>query len=99
MPTLVAQISVKLCGAASPVTADKSSLHRPELRIITFSELCGAPHNVELGAAWHKRSEQDRDYLSAKLDDLRFPAPIYATLTEADGEDGYQLIWSRPNRD
>ncbi|TIW02925.1 MAG: DUF736 domain-containing protein, partial [Mesorhizobium sp.] len=24
---------------------------------------------------------------------------IYATLTEVEGEDGYQLIWSRPNRD
>ncbi|PKA40032.1 DUF736 domain-containing protein (plasmid) [Rhizobium sullae] len=56
--------------------------------------------NVELGAAWQKRSnESDRDYLSVKLDDLSFPAPIYATLTEVEGEDGYQLIWSRPNRD
>ncbi|WEJ08491.1 MULTISPECIES: DUF736 domain-containing protein [Sinorhizobium/Ensifer group] len=56
--------------------------------------------NVELGAAWHKRSEQtDRDYLSVKLDDPSFPAPIYATLTEIEGEDGYQLIWSRPSRD
>jgi uncharacterized protein (DUF736 family) len=56
--------------------------------------------NVELGAAWQKRSnETDRDYLSVKLDDPSFPAPIYATLTEVEGEDGYQLIWSRPNRD
>ena len=56
--------------------------------------------NVELGAAWQKRSaDADRDYLSVKLDDPSFPAPIYATLTEVEGEDGYQLIWSRPNRD
>ena len=56
--------------------------------------------NGELGAAWQKRSaETDRDYLSVKLDDPSFPAPIYATLTEVEGEDGYQLIWSRPNRD
>ena len=55
---------------------------------------------VELGAAWQKRSnESDRDYLSVKLDDPSFPAPIYATLSEVEGEDGYQLIWSRPNRD
>ncbi|WP_200844350.1 DUF736 domain-containing protein [Rhizobium sp. 18065] len=55
--------------------------------------------NVELGAAWQKRSEQtDRDYLSVKLDDPSFPAPIYATLSEVEGEDGYQLIWSRSNR-
>ncbi|OEC94625.1 MULTISPECIES: DUF736 domain-containing protein [unclassified Rhizobium] len=55
---------------------------------------------VELGAAWQKRSsESDRDYLSVKLDDPSFPSPIYAMLTEVEGEDGYQLIWSRPSRD
>ena len=59
-----------------------------------------AAGNVELGAAWQKRSEQtDRDYLSVKLDDPSFPAPIYATLSEVDGEAGFQLIWSRSNRD
>ena len=62
--------------------------------------MCGAPQNVELGAAWQKHSEQtDRDYLSVKLDDPSFPAPIYATLVEVEGEEGLQLIWSRPNRD
>jgi uncharacterized protein (DUF736 family) len=55
---------------------------------------------VELGAAWQKRSEQsERDYLSVKLDDPSFSAPIFATLTAVDGEDGYQLIWSRQTRD
>ena len=49
--------------------------------------------NVELGAAWQKRSEQDRDYLSVKLDDPSFHAPIYASLVDAD--EGYSLIWSR----
>lgn len=54
---------------------------------------------VELGAAWQKVSNEGRDYLSVKLDDPSFPAPIYATLVEAEGEEGLQLIWSRPNRD
>lgn len=55
---------------------------------------------VELGAAWQKHSEQSgRDYLSVKLDDPSFPAPINATLVEVEGEDGLQLIWSRPSRD
>lgn len=55
---------------------------------------------VELGVAWQKHSEQSgRDYLSVKLDDPSFPAPIYATLVEMEGEDGLSLIWSRPNRD
>lgn len=32
-------------------------------------------------------------YLSVKLDDPRFPAPIYACLFEIDG--GFSLIWPR----
>lgn len=58
-----------------------------------------AAANVELGAAWQKVSNEGRDYLSVKLDDPSFPAPIYATLIEVEGEEGLQLIWSRPNRD
>src|SRR3981081_2203210 len=56
--------------------------------------------NVELGAAWQKTAKDtERDYLSVKLDDPSFPAPIYATLIEVEGQEGLQLIWSRPNRD
>lgn len=56
--------------------------------------------SVELGAAWQKRSEQtDRDYVSVKLDDPSFPAPIYATLAEIEGEDGLHLNWSHSSRD
>ncbi|TDR31230.1 DUF736 domain-containing protein [Aquamicrobium defluvii] len=59
-----------------------------------------AAGNVELGAAWQKTArESERDYLSVKLDDPSFPAPIYATLIEVEGEEDLQLIWSRPNRD
>jgi len=48
----------------------------------------------EVGAAWQKTSRDNRDYLSVKLDDPSFPAPVYASLVEA--EDGkHQLIWSR----
>ncbi|ACG77901.1 conserved hypothetical protein [Phenylobacterium zucineum HLK1] len=48
---------------------------------------------TEFGAAWKKTSRENRDYLSVKLDDPSFPAPIYASLVDA--EDGYALIWSR----
>ncbi len=49
---------------------------------------------VEFGAGWKKTSREDREYISLKLDDPSFPAPIYASLV--DGEDGKQrLIWSR----
>lgn len=48
---------------------------------------------IEFGAAWKKTSRENRDYLSVKLDDPSFAAPIYATLVES-GE-AYSLIWSR----
>ncbi len=48
---------------------------------------------TEFGAAWKKTSRENRPYISVKLDDPSFPAPIYASLVEAD--DGYSLIWSR----
>ena len=52
---------------------------------------------TEFGAAWKKTSRENRDYLSVKLDDPSFPAPIYASLVDApEGSgDGYSLIWSR----
>lgn len=49
---------------------------------------------VEFGAAWKKQSDRGAAYLSVKLDDPSFPAPIYASLVETDGED-LALIWSR----
>jgi uncharacterized protein (DUF736 family) len=48
---------------------------------------------IEFGAAWKKTSRENREYLSVKLDDPSFPAPIYASLVE--GEDGHNLIWAR----
>ena len=50
---------------------------------------------TEFGAAWKKTSREERGYLSVKLDDPSFPAPIYASLVDAD--EGYNLIWSRPS--
>jgi|SRR6516164_2369112 len=62
------------------------------------SMLCGAPHKAEIGAAWSKRSEEGRDYLSLKLDDPSFNAPIYANLFDDEGGEGYTLLWSRPRK-
>ena len=50
---------------------------------------------AEIGAAWSKRSNEGRDYLSVKLDDPSFNAPIYANLFDDEDGDGYTLIWSR----
>ncbi|MER8949829.1 DUF736 domain-containing protein [Mesorhizobium sp. M0910] len=84
--TLNLNVKAKLARVDNP--SDKG----PHFRIFSGS--------VELGAAWQKVSrETERGYLSVKLDDPSFPAPIYATLIEVEGEEGLQLIWSRPNRD
>jgi len=55
---------------------------------------------TEFGAAWKKTAkETQRDYLSVKLDDPSFPAPIYASLVEAEDGNSFNLIWSRRNGD
>ena len=71
--------------AAQLRPADKDNDKAPDFRIFA-----GA---TEFGAAWKKTSRENRDYLSVKLDDPSFPAPIYASLVDAD--DGHALIWSR----
>jgi uncharacterized protein (DUF736 family) len=50
----------------------------------------------EVGAAWQKTAESSgREYLSVRLDDPSFAAPIFANLIEQ--EDGtHELVWSRP---
>ena len=84
--------TLNLSVKARLIRVDNPSDKGPHFRII-------AAGNVELGAAWQKVSSEGRDYLSVKMDDPSFPAPIYATLVEVEGEEGLQLIWSRPNRD
>jgi uncharacterized protein (DUF736 family) len=64
---------------------DRESENAPDFRIFA--------NGTEFGAAWKKTSRENRDYLSVKLDDPSFPAPIYANLVDA--EEGYNLVWSR----
>lgn len=53
--------------------------------------------DAEVGAAWTKRTQDDRPYLSVKLDDPSFAGPVFAQLFE--GEDGeYDLVWNRQPR-
>lgn len=82
------------------------SVQTKNVRIVpeTPSENDNAPtHRVfvgraEIGAAWTKTSKEDRPYLSVKLDDPSFTAPIFANLF--DDEDGktFNLIWSRARK-
>jgi uncharacterized protein (DUF736 family) len=54
-----------------------------------------AASGVELGAGWSKTAKDSGvEYVSIKLDDPSFTAPVYATLVQGDkGE--HKLIWSR----
>jgi uncharacterized protein (DUF736 family) len=53
---------------------------------------------AEIGAAWSKRSTEGRDYLSVKLDDPSFNAPIYANLFDDEDAETFTLIWSRTRK-
>ena len=71
---------------------EKADDKAPDYRIFAGS--------TEFGAAWKKTArETGREYLSVKLDDPSFPAPIYASLVEAEDGSGHNLIWSRRNGD
>ncbi len=83
-------------GAIKTLTLNvKNAVFRPEQsdndKAPNFRIFAG---QTEFGAAWKKTSRENNDYLAVKLDDPSFPAPIYASLVDAD--EGYSLIWSRP---
>ena len=68
------------------VPIERSSQNAPDFRIMSGM--------AEVGAGWKAVSEDGEPYVSVKLDDPSFTAPIYANLFE--GDDGkYALIWSR----
>ena len=52
--------------------------------------------DAEIGAAWPQRTNEGRAYLSVKLDDPSFTAPVSAMLFADD--DVYSLYWTRPRR-
>lgn len=72
---------------------EKDAPKAPDYRL-TFTN---ADHiDVEVGAAWIRTSRNERDYLSVKIDDPCFPAPLYASLVESTERPGeYVLLWSR----
>ena len=74
------------------MAAEKTKERAPDYRILTG-------YSVEFSAAGKKTSGEGREYLSVKLDDLSFPAPVYATLVEAEEPNTFNLIWSRCNGD
>ncbi|EJT01421.1 DUF736 family protein [Rhizobium sp. CCGE 510] len=74
-----------------PTSIERTSRDAPDFRAVS--------NGAEVGAGWRAISGNGEPYISLKLDDPSFNAPINAALwpTEADGD--YVLVWSRPNRE
>ena len=87
----VVTLTINTHAVFNPI--DKDAPKAPDYRL-TFAN---ADHiDVEVGAAWIKTSRSERDYLSVKIDDPCFPAPLYASLIESNEHPGeYVLLWSR----
>ncbi|WP_024511987.1 DUF736 domain-containing protein [Bradyrhizobium sp. ARR65] len=83
-------LSLQVRGVRILAEPDRGSENAPSHRVYVG--------RAEIGAAWSKRSEEGRDYLSLKLDDPSFNAPIYANLFDDEDGDGYTLLWSRPRK-
>jgi len=84
----VRTFTVNAKARITPVEKEKDNA--PDFRVFAGT--------AEIGAAWKKTSEAGREYVSVKLDDPSFAAPIYASLVETDGEpETFSLIWSRCN--
>ena len=78
-------LNINVKATIKPVAKD--SERSPDFRV--------AANGVELGAGWSKAAKDSgAEYISVKLDDPSFTAPVYATLVHGDGDE-HKLIWSR----
>lgn len=80
----LATLAIKAKVTLTPV--EKSGDKSPDYRVFAGK--------AEVGAAWAATAKgSGKPYLSVKLDDPSFAAPILCRLIEA--EDGYALVWTR----
>ncbi len=86
----IVTLQVKAKGVRITPETNRSNDNAPSHRVFVG--------RAEIGAAWSKTSNEGRDYLSVKLDDPSFTAPIFANLFDDEGGEGYTLIWSRPSK-
>lgn len=77
------------CGNVRFEANDERTDKAPDYRIFAG--------DAEIGAAWQKVGQNDRPYLSCKLDDPSFTAPIYPSLFD-EGDGRFTMRWSRSNR-
>ncbi|MCP1835156.1 uncharacterized protein (DUF736 family) [Bradyrhizobium sp. USDA 4532] len=86
----IVTLSLQAKGVRIVAETNRSNDNAPSHRIYVG--------RAEIGAGWSKRSNEGRDYLSLKLDDPSFTAPIFANLFADEEGEGFSLIWSRPTR-
>jgi len=86
----IVTLSVQTKGVRIVPESNRSSDNAPSYRVFVG--------RAEIGAAWSKRSNEGRDYLSLKLDDPSFNVPIFANLFDDEDGEGFTLIWSRSRR-
>ena len=86
----IVTLSVQTKGVRIVPEANRSNDNAPSHRVFVG--------RAEIGAAWSKRSNEGRDYLSLKLDDPSFTAPIFANLFDDEDGEGSSLIWSRSRK-
>ncbi|QNT68354.1 DUF736 domain-containing protein [Defluviicoccus vanus] len=79
----IATLVVNAKVTITPV--EKTSEKAPDFRIFSGK--------AEIGAAWSAKSKEGNAYLSVKLDDPSFAAPIVGRLVETDK--GHALVWTR----
>lgn len=79
----LATLTVKAKVTITPV--EKTGEKAPDFRVYAG--------NAEIGAAWSATSKEGNAYLSVKLDDPSFPAPILCRLVGSDK--GHSLVWTR----
>jgi uncharacterized protein (DUF736 family) len=78
-------LNINVKATIKPVA--KEGERNPDYRV--------AANGVELGAGWSKAAKDTgNEYVSIKLDDPSFNAPVYATLVQGEGSE-HRLIWSR----
>ena len=86
----IVTLSVQAKGVRIVPEANRSNDNAPSHRVFVG--------RAEIGAAWSKQSNEGRDYLSLKLDDPSFMAPIFANLFDDPDGESYTLIWSRSRK-
>ncbi len=65
--------------------AEKANDKAPDFRVFSYK--------AEIGGAWSATGKAGKSYLSVKLDDPSFAAPVQCRLIETDK--GHTLVWNR----